>query len=43
MGNVFLGEIGFKDPIKQNENKKKEILKETNDWAKQIIQSQVQS
>ena len=34
MGNVFLGEIDFKDPIKQNEAKKKEILKEISDWAK---------
>ncbi len=36
-GNVFLGEIGFKDIIKQNEAKKKEILKEISDWAKQIV------
>ena len=35
-GNVFVGEIGFKDPIKQNETKKKEILKEISDWAKQV-------
>jgi len=37
MGNVFLGEIGFKDPIKQNEAKKKELQKEISDWAKKII------
>ena len=36
-GNAFLGEIGFKDPIKQYETKKKEILKEISDWTKQIV------
>ncbi len=36
-GNTFLGEIGFKNPIKLNETKKKEILKEISDWAKQIV------
>jgi hypothetical protein len=35
--NAFLGKIGFKNPIKQNETKKKKILKEISDWAKQII------
>jgi hypothetical protein len=36
-GNAFLGEIGFKNPIKQHETKKKVILKEISDWAKQIV------
>jgi len=36
-GNIFLGEIGFKEPIKQSETKKMEILKEISDWAKQIV------